>query len=516
MYSPGMSLDDLARFEWYSWFPLATILFLVVAVVVMRSAHLERRRVLRLAALYCVAIAAMISAGAFSALGVAKGDEYATETAIIVSGVCLILVSSIFVFRVASPRLGLHPPRILQDVLVVVALVVFGLAVLAWRNEVNPTNLFTTSALITAVVALSLQDTLGNILGGLALQLDRSIQVGDWIRLDQLTGRVVEIGWRQTSIETNDWETIVVPNSVLVKNRFLVLGRRTGKPLQHRRWVPFYVDASNAPDGVIDAVQRSIRAMDLPNVARDPAAQCFLLELAENPARYAVSYWLTDLTAMNPTDSSIRVQTYLALQRSGISVAVPSRTIAMTKDSKQKRQMRRDQDLAQRMMALRTVDIFRGFGVDELNQLADRLQPAPYLANDVLVRQGAEAVRLYIIVEGRADVFVQTDSGERAKVAELGPGDFFGEMGLLTGEPRTATVVAKSKMLCYRLGKDSFRDLIVARPDAAEQISTILAKRRAELDATRENLDAETTAARTAATRHVIRQKIWQFFGLED
>src|SRR5438034_1166927 len=82
--------------------------------------------------------------------------------------------------------------------LVVVALVVFALAILAFKHQVNPTNLFTTSALITAVVALSLQDTLGNILGGLALQLDQSIQVGDWVTIDQITGQVVEIGWRQT------------------------------------------------------------------------------------------------------------------------------------------------------------------------------------------------------------------------------------------------------------------------------------------------------------------------------
>jgi CRP-like cAMP-binding protein len=178
--------------------------------------------------------------------------------------------------------------------------------------------------------------------------------------------------------------------------------------------------------------------------------------------------------------------------------------------------MRRDQELAQRMVALRTVDIFRGFSVDELTKLAEKLQAAPYLAGDVLVRQGADARRLYLIVDGRADVFVESANGDRAKVAELGPGDFFGEMGLLTGEPRTATVVATTSMLCYRLDKDPFRDLVVSRPDVAEEISTVLAKRRAELDATRENLDAETLAAHTDATRSQIRQKIFHFLGLED
>ncbi len=285
MYSAVMPWDTLSQVQWYGGFSLATIVFFVLAVVVMRSAHLERQHVLRLAGLYVVAIVAALVATVGRGIGNLKLESYADEVALVVAGICLIRLGAVFLFRVLSTRLRYYPPRILQDVLVVVAFIVFGLTVLAYKHEVNPTNIFTTSALITAVIALSLQDTLGNILGGLALQVDQSIQVGDWVRIEQSTGRVIEIGWRQTSIETNDWETIVVPNSVLVKNRFLVLGRRTGKPVQHRRWVPFYVDVQHSPDQVLEAVQRSLRSMDLPNVAKDPLPQCFLLELAENPAR---------------------------------------------------------------------------------------------------------------------------------------------------------------------------------------------------------------------------------------
>ncbi len=511
-----MPWDIVAHLDQYTWFAVATLAFVICGVVVMRSAPLERRRVLRIGAVYCVAIVSMIVRGALVASGHAGGARNAAEIAVIVVGVCLIQVVLLFLFRVACPKVGVHPPRILQDVVLVLSFIVFALAVLYEQHSVNPTNIFTTSALITAVVALSLQDTLGNILGGLALQLDQSVQVGDWVRLEGGTGRVVEIGWRQTSIETNDWETIVVPNSVLVKNRFLVLGRRTGKPLQLRRWVPFYVDGHHSPELVIDAVQRSLRSMDIKRVAREPAPQCFLVDLAENPIKYSVSYWLTDLTGMNPTDSAIRVQTYLALKRAGIAIAVPARSIAVTKETKGGRKMRSEQELSQRVVALRTVDMFRDFDVEDLNAIAMGLQPAPYLAGDVLVRQGADARRLYIIVAGRADVLVATEHGDRAKVAELGPGDFFGEMGLMTGEPRTATVVATTPMSCYRLDKDAFRDLLVSKPEVAERISTTLAKRRGELDATKDHLDAEALAMHTAANRHAIRQKIWHFFGLED
>lgn len=507
--------DALRTGDWYVNIPSTTLAFVVLALIALRFNRQERHHVGRVSALFLSSILAAFVAGILDATGYARPAVYAHEVAVVASGVAIILVAAIVVFRILLPRFHLMPPRILQDVLVAISLIVFGLVRLGLKG-IDTASLFTTSALITAVVALSLQDTLGNILGGLALQLDRSVQVGDWVKLDTLAGQVVEIGWRQTSIETNDWETIVVPNSVLVKNRFLVLGRRTHQPLQQRRWIPFYVDAQHPPDRVIHEVQSSLRSMDIPSVAKEPAPQCFLIELAENPARYAVSYWLTNLAQMNPTDSSIRVQAYLALKRSGIPIAVPARNVLLTEDTSERRAMRKEQELSQRLMALRTVDLFRGFSPDELQRLAEHLQPAPYIAGDVLVRQGATGHRLYIIVEGRADVLIDNSGGERAKVAELGPGDFFGEMSLMTGETRSATVVATTNTLVYRLDKDSFRDLLASRTDVAEQISSLLASRRAELDAVREGLDSDAMAARAASTRRDIRQKIWQLFGLED
>ena len=91
-----MSLDSIRQFEWYGGFPLATIVFLVVAVIVMRTARGERPRVMRLAALYAVAIVATIVAGAFRAFGRAAAESYATEVALVVAGVCLIQLFGIF------------------------------------------------------------------------------------------------------------------------------------------------------------------------------------------------------------------------------------------------------------------------------------------------------------------------------------------------------------------------------------------------------------------------------------
>ena len=141
--------------------------------------------------------------------------------------------------------------------------------------------------------------------------------------------------------------------------------------------------------------------------------------------------------------------------------------------------------------------------------------PAPFASGDVITRQGATAHWLYVLVKGRADVIVQNPQGDSVKVAQLSPGSFFGEWGLLTGEPRHATVVARSDVECYRLDKESFRTVLLSRPAIAEEISTLLAQRRTELDARLHKLDADTRDRHLTQTQGDIVAKIYRLFGLD-
>jgi len=172
---------------------------------------------------------------------------------------CLACATQLAVERGPLPRLDLRTPRILQDVAIAGTGIV-ALLLVASRSGLEITGLVATSAVITAVVALSLQDTLGNVLGGLALQTDESIQVDDWIKVGDVNGRVVDIRWRYTAVETRNGETVLIPNSVLLKNQVMVLGRRRGRPRQWRRWVFFQVDYRHPPPyPPPDLVLREIR-----------------------------------------------------------------------------------------------------------------------------------------------------------------------------------------------------------------------------------------------------------------
>ncbi|MBK6567475.1 mechanosensitive ion channel family protein [Candidatus Aalborgicola defluviihabitans] len=156
----------------------------------------------------------------------------------------------------------------------------------------DTSQLFATSAVITAVLAFSMQDTLGNVLGGVTLQLDNSLRVGDWVRVDDTSGLVTDVHWRYTIIETRNRELVFVPNGWLMKNRFTVLRAVLDAPFAWRRGVQFNIDPSADPDAVIRALERAVLDSEIPHVLTDPPPNAILFDVASGYNRYILRYWL--------------------------------------------------------------------------------------------------------------------------------------------------------------------------------------------------------------------------------
>ncbi len=400
--------------------------------------------------------------------------------ATVIAVLALIQLAVLIVFHVLLPTFGVVAPRIVEDLTVTGLSLAWGLVWLS-LSGVDPTQLFTTSAIITAVLAFAMQDTLGNVLGGVALQLDNSLKVGEWVRIDEISGRVVDVRWRYTAIETRNRETIVVPNSWLMKNRFGVLRRRLDEPLVWRRTLSFSVETSAAPTAVIRALQQGVTDAQIEHVASEPPPNAILVDTGAGCFRYALRYWLKDPQFDDPTDSLVRIHALAALTRAGISLGVPQEERLMVKENDSWRQANERRELDRRLQAVQRTSLFAKLPAQEQMTLAEHLVHAPFVRGDTLTRQGAVAHWLYLIVQGEAEVLVD-NAGARTRIATLHDGDFFGEMGMLTGEPRTATVVATSDVDCYRLDKVGFAKVLMARPNMAEEISAVLEQRRQEID----------------------------------
>jgi len=410
-------------------------------------------------------------------------------------------------------RLGSRSPRILQDVTFAAASVVATL-VIASRAGFSLSGVVATSAVLTAVIGLAFQETLGNLVAGLAVQIDHSIRVGDWVKVGDTTGKVTEIRWRYTSIETRNWETLIVPNGQLVKGTVLVLGRRAGMPKLWRRWIWFNVDFRYEPTRVVEAVENALRSTNIENVAATPAPNCVLMELGESTARYAVRYHLSDFAVDDPTDAIVRTRVYFALQRAGIPLSIPAQALFLANDTMERRSEKARVDNARRVQALSKIDLFAPLSAAEREQLASELRPAPFAAGETITRQGAEAHWLYIVIRGRVVVRIQGPGGVDKTVATLSAGDFFGEMSLLTGESRSATVIAETDTECYRLGREGFETLLQERPEMAGQMAEVLAQRKVALDAAVADLSHAAKQAQLAAAKRDLLGKMREFFGM--
>src|SRR6266480_3495775 len=380
-------------------------------------------------------------------------------------GFAFVNVAGVLLFDVLLDWARLKPPRILRDLLLALTYIVVSITIIS--RDTDLTGIVATSAVLTAVIGLSFQDTLGNMMGGMALQMERAFRVGDWIKVDAQEGVVKEIQWRHTSIETRNWDTIVIPNSALMKSQVTVLGRRAGQPRQHRQWVYFNVDFRYSPTEVSEVVETALRAEPIPNIAPEPYPNCVVMDFKESYCSYAVRYWLTDLAADDPTNSIVRTRIYFALRRAGIPLSIPAHSIFMTEEDESREKRKSGEEIDKHAEALKRVELFQTLTDEERRSLAARLRVAPFVRGEAMTRQGAAAHWLYIITRGDAEVRVSVDGRLSETIASLHAGDFFGEMGMMTGAPRSATVIALSDVECYRVDKDAFHDILRSRPQVA-------------------------------------------------
>jgi small-conductance mechanosensitive channel/CRP-like cAMP-binding protein len=494
----------------YSEVAWLTLLALALAAALIRFRPADRNIYLNTLWVFLVGVIGQAAALGLDSL--VPGAASAVNTiSRLVSAIALIRLVGFAAFRLIFPLAGREWPRIIEDVVILVLYVVYGFVQLRAAG-VDLSSIVTTSAILTAVLAFAMQDTLGNLLGGLAIQIDNTIQVGDWVAIDGVQGQVRDIRWRSTLIEARNWETVVIPNSQIMKGRVQILGKREGHPRQWRRNLRFMVDPRVPPARVIATLNEEMQDVPIANVARQPAPSTVLHGFMHGNLEYEMRYWLTDLMEDEMTDSMVRMHLFASLQRAGIRIAEEQRTVHGINRDEAHEEAVRKREIDRRLEMLRGVDLFTVLSEEEMTEIADRLQYAPFARGDVITKQGNVAHWLYIIMFGEAEVRYEAQGSETQLISTLHAGQFFGEMALLTGDTRSATVTAKTDVECYRLEGKAFQGLLLKRPEIAEGMSRVIASRRPDLDKVREAFAARRG---TVTTEQVdLLGRIRRFFGL--
>jgi small-conductance mechanosensitive channel/CRP-like cAMP-binding protein len=399
-------------------------------------------------------------------------------------------LAGLVLFDLAFHRAGLEVPTILRDILQVFAFFVVLLVVLR-RSGVNLLSLVTTSAVLTAVIGLALQNTIANTFAGLSLQLDHTLNVGDWIQMGHTIGRITHIKWRSTFIITRDGNNVILPNSELLKGE--VLNYSKPSPV-HRTSVQIAIAYRHPPREVARVLVTALRG--IPEILPEPAPDCLPLEFGENGVQYIVRYWTDNVQREIIVQGEVRTRLWYAAQRAGFEIPFPQRTVYNVQMGADERARQEKRDRDERLEALARVDLFANLGRSELELLASGVRTQRFASSELIIQQGELGDSLYVVHHGQVVVSIGHDGIQR-DVATLKDGDVLGEMSLMTGEPRTATCRAASDVECWVIGHEALRRVLQDNPHVAEDISGILARRQQILDGKRADLSAESGERRS-------------------
>src|SRR6267378_4546501 len=393
-------------------------------------------------------------------------------------------------------------PSFLPQIVAIIVTITALFVALGVFYQVTVPSLLASSGLIAIVIGLALQDTLGNIFAGLGLQAGKAYRVGDWLIVDGKHLEVVEIHWRSTRLRNNDAVTFDTPNNQLAKATIVNLYQPTRV---HAMRVSVSIPYTVPPNTVKQALLKA--ASSATGVLAEPAPYVFLMSFDDSGISYQLKFWLDDGARFPQIIDGVRTNVWYELNRQQIAFAFPVRLVEMTAPTDGKPEAAVATNLLLRQ------PLFIGMQPDELEELAHSAIHLRFGAGEKIIEQGKTGKSMYILADGSAEVRVEHD-GELVRVGRLGQGDCFGEISLLTGEPRTATVIAESDCEVVKIEKSAMRTLLLEHPRLAETLSETLAARRSVMEAEVNAFRTTQPIAPSGATKESFLARLRQFFEL--
>ncbi|HVG23268.1 MAG TPA: mechanosensitive ion channel family protein [Thermoanaerobaculia bacterium] len=384
------------------------------------------------------------------------------------------------IFDLVSRRRNVRAPVLLREIVSIVLFALF----LAWAIsnifETKVTAFLTGTTVLAAVLGLALQDTLGNLFSGIALHVEDSFEVGDVIRTGDQLGIVEAVRWRGTRLRTFANTVVIVPNSMLARERLEVFPRNN----LNARVLQLGIDYNVPPATALAVLTQA--ASNVEGVSAQIAAYARVAGFGDSSVLYEIKYHMYDYSQRDRIDADIRKAIWYALRRNGIPIPFPIRTHVRYQPPAAHLQPG-GAEIAER---LGRIDILSPLSPLAHETIAAATRVHTFAKGETIIRHGSAGDSMFVIYSG--NVSVRVNEGEIARLSE---GDFFGEMALLTGETRAADVVALTDVTAIEIAKDALQPVLIEHPDLAAAISARVSERRGGLESLRSasNEEAQQT-----------------------
>ena len=365
-------------------------------------------------------------------------------------------------------------PHFLREVVGGVIFLIILLFILSYGYHAEPQlkGLLAGSGVIAIILGFAGQNLFAGIIGGISIQLNRPYKVGDWLKVGDTYGEVREINWRSTRLCTNDDIYLDIPNNEMVSHQIVNLHYPTEV---HAMRIRVGIDYTVPPNRVKDALGRA--AQKAKNVLPNPPVRVFLVDFSDYAMTYEIKFYMGNHSRINETNDSVRTNVWYELKRQGINIPFPIRTLHVER----KKAPPVQEEQAEAVSILRDEPLFECLSENQLNQMVNQARLKLFGRGEPVIEEGAAGESMFVMLRGAANVFV-SKNGSKIQVATLRAGDCFGEMSLLTGEPRSATVRAEGDCYVMEIGKPVMGKVLSDAPTCMEQLSQLLAQRRMETE----------------------------------
>jgi small-conductance mechanosensitive channel/CRP-like cAMP-binding protein len=470
---------------------------------------MKRRAGVRLGVLFRLFCLTLAFYAAIAAYGVhAPWRNHLGAAVILLSAAFVVALVNRYVWDFYFEKKRQTPiPHFLREVVGGIIFLIALLFVLSsdYHAEAQLKGLLAGSGIIAIILGFAGQNLFGGIIAGVSIQINRPYKVVDWLQVGERFAEVMEINWRSTRLRTNDAIYLDIPNNEIVRQTIVNLHYPTQV---HAMRIRVGVEYRNPPNLVKDALFRA--ASSAAGVLAEPKVRIFLVDFADSAVIYEIKFYMGNHARINEINDAVRTNVWYELKRQRITIPFPIRTLHL--ERRAVRPVQEDQDEARAI--LRDEALFECLSDAQIDNLVKQSHVNHFGRGERVIEEGAQGDSMFVLLRGAAHVSV-SKNGSSIAVATLGAGDCFGEMSLLTGERRAATVRAESDCYVMEISKPVMAEVIRDSPDCLISLSELLAQRKLETEGiVRDAAHSEEQASKEREYKASFLKRLHAFFEL--
>lgn len=391
-------------------------------------------------------------------------------------------------------------PPIIKDAVRLFVYLIFALASLKIIFNIEVSSIITTSAVLTAAIAFAMQNTLSNIISGFSVQIDKNLKKDTWINLKDknIHGQIESVGFRYTILKTLENEKIIVPNNILLQNIIYSYGRKDDLEkcaLNINIGIGYEVPPLKAKKMLINILNSHS------DISKTPEPKVYTANFADNFMEMRMRFFINDYSKKDIIRDDILTQAWYAIIREGYSIPYPHREIIEKKVTKIF-----EPNTEQIKTFLKNIDIFKLLSDEDLLSIINKSSYKVYGNGEVVVKQNDSGDSLFFVIDGELDVYI-----DNSKIGNIDKGEIFGEMSLLTGEKRTATIIARREVHLLEITKENISPFI-QNGSFVEALANLIVERQLK-NITLTKLEHKETEIKNRKQDFTVKLK--KFFGLD-